>query len=167
MKENTKLTSSDWYKIKVELNVTTEEDGDAARTKIKTRVERANLDVDWERSWRLMETRGLCGDQKSFPFEILHNILPTNSRLFHMNQAISPDCNLCDGNVFGDLKHELLECSFNGILNDWIPAVLMDIDMSLINAELTNNNILTLNLEIEPEKKLAVVWFLTTALKLC
>ena len=110
--------------------------------------------------------KGLNPEQRSFLFKLVHNLLPTNNRLFKMNMAPSPQCDACGQGVVQDLPHVMLDCDTNGIINDWIVGVLFDIDPNLIHTELNSVNILCMNLDMEPEVFLPVVWFLTTAFSL-
>ena len=65
-----------------------------------------------------------------------------------------------------DLPHALLECSFNSSVNDWILAVLYNLDPSLIDADLSSINLITLNFQIQPASMFPVVWFLATSLRI-
>ena len=133
-----------------------------------SRVERLLLTVDWERTWNLVNIRGINGEQRSFLMKVIYNILPSNARLFRMNQSLSPNCDLCLHGPFQDLAHSMLECDFNGMINDWVTAVLLDIDPGLLNSVLSSINIVTLNLQTDGDMhvKLAVVWFLSKAMQL-
>ena len=91
---------------------------------------------------------------------MINNLFPTKSRLFRMNLAPSPICTLCNSGAVGDLSHDLVECDFNGVVNDWILAVLYDIDPSLINCEFSNLDIVTFNLPVDPEVEYAIWWFI-------
>ena len=108
------------------------------------------------------EKKGLSRDLTSFIFKILHNILPTKKRLFRMNMSNSPMCDLCDSNVEEDLPHALMDCDYNGVVNDWTLAVLFDIDPNLLSAETDSLNMVSLNIPMDPETVLPVLWFLST-----
>ena len=125
------------------------------------KVERLYPSGDWERTWNYLSTRGLSGEQRSFLFKFLHNILPTKKRLFRMKLAESPDCELCEHGLEGDLQHSLLSCDHNNVVNDWLIGVLIDLDPGLVDCELSARNILTLDFQINDCKKLAVLFFLT------
>ena len=119
--------------------------------------------VEWGRSWEYLRTKGLSGEQSSLWFQVFCNILPTRQRLFRLNIIASPICDLCTDNCEGSLEHSLLECSFNQV-NDWILGVLIDIESNLIDEDLSSSNILTLNIPLKMEVRLAVTWFLSTVL---
>ena len=159
-KDVSKMSSSEWYRILLKKYVT-EELGELEETETKLlKAERKHPEVDWERTWSLMLTKGLNGRQKSLIFKILHNILPTRARLHRMGLSDSPNCDLCPHGIVGDLTHALLDCDHNSVVNDWIIAVLFDIDPGLLDSELSSKNITTLNLNISEEKKLPVHLFL-------
>ena len=48
--------------------------------------------------------------------------IPTPASLFHMQirNTTSPNCQLCDQNLRGDLLHCLLTCSFNSEVSSWL-----------------------------------------------
>ena len=102
----------------------------------------------------------------SFAFKMIHNILPTKTRLYRMNLENSPKCVLCDSDTDEDLSHALIECSFNGLINDWILAVLFDIDPSLLNTELNSGDIVSFDIPLDAENKLPVVWFLLSVFQI-
>ena len=83
-----------------------------------------------------------------------------------MHIANTPTSDLCDSGVSGDLTHDLVECDFNGTFNDWILGVLINIDPSLLNCELSGVNIVGFNLPMDEDTALPVTWFLTTVFSL-
>ena len=114
----------------------------------------------------VMKMKGLNGDQTSFMIKMFYNILPTRERLYRMSLAESPFCDLCTAGVVGDLSHSFLKCDNNGVVNDWLLAVLLDIDPGLINADISSKNIISFNLQLDTETLLPVFWLLTTAFSL-
>ena len=123
-------------------------------------------EVDWTRTWEMMNSRGLDAEKTTFLFKLLHNILPLNSRLHRMNILESPFCSHCPHNIGEDSCHAFLACDYNGYANDWIITALIDIDDSLAHEELTPSNIATLNFNVAPETRLSVVWFLASVFPL-
>ena len=65
-----------------------------------------------------------------------------------------------------DKRKNLILCDYNSVVNDWIVAVMIDIEPSLVDSEITSDDIITLNLDITPESKLSMIWFLATSLSL-
>ena len=161
------MSSADWYKTLLEKHHTTEENDTGDIIPRMMKVERARPDVDWTRTWGMLNTKGLRGDQTSFLMKILYNILPTKGRLSRILRNESPVCSLCSHDIVEDTCHAFLQCEYNTVVNDWLVAVLIDIDPEIhINSELTGSNIIALNLEVDPNKKLAVLSFLATAFQI-
>ena len=158
-----KMTSKDWYKVVIERNIQTVIDGTGERVVKRMKVEKRHPDVDWSRSWNLLNSKGINSEQTSMMFRILHNLLPTRTRLFRMGLTDSPVCLLCPHGIAEDLPHALLECSGNSAVNDWVIAVLFDIDPGLLDYELSGTNLVTLNIGVENDMKLPVVCFLSLA----
>ena len=156
------MTSSQLYKILLGINITTEFSDLGAREKRQMKPEKLYPEVDWKDHWNILKTKGISSNQRSFIFKILHNILPTKSRLFRMNLSDSPLCPLCVHGETEDLVHSLLLCDYNSVINDWIIAVLFDLDPSLVLCEFSSIDIMLFNLQTEPEKRLPIVFFLAS-----
>ena len=129
-----------------------------------SRIERLYPEVDWGRSWEYMNMRGLGSEKMTFIFRMLHNLLPVNIRLFRMNLSATPTCQLCKHGHVEDIPHAVLECTFNSAINDWIVAVLYDIDTSLLDHPVTSLNLSTFNLPISHDGKFPVIWFIAAVL---
>ena len=69
-----KMSTSDWYKVLLEKNVTTEVNEDGIRKSKPTRVESKSPEVNWERTWDLANTRGISSLKTSFLLKLLYNI---------------------------------------------------------------------------------------------
>ena len=160
------LSSKDWYELILEKNVTSKVNDSGVREKILTRMEIKHPGVDWERSWETLNLKGLCATKITFLLKSWYNILPTKVRLHRLGLANSPLCELCLLGDVEDLEHALLGCTYNSFVNDWVIAVIIDIDPSLVEAELSSENIITLNIEIKDDRRFAVAWFLTTVLNI-
>ena len=87
-------------------------------------------------------------------------------RLLKMNLTNSPVCDLCDSDAEADLNHVLLECDFNSVVNDWVIAVIFDLEPSLLDVDMSSTNILNLNFPTDSETVLAVTWFLSSVFPL-
>ena len=59
---------------------------------IMCRVELANPDTDWERSWMLARLPGLGPENVSFLFKIMHQILPTQESVVRTSPRTNPEC---------------------------------------------------------------------------
>ena len=60
------MTEKQWYQLLLEDSCTMEEGNGGQRILIKCRVERANPEADWERSWKLARLPGLGSENISF-----------------------------------------------------------------------------------------------------
>ena len=105
--------------------------------------------------------KGMSGERTSFLMQCLYDILPVESRLNKLKVANNANCELCIHGIEEDLPHALLGCEYNGFVNDWIVAVLIDIDPCLAEDNLIAENIARLNIEIDDELMFPVVWFLS------
>ena len=101
-------------------------------------------------------TSGLSSEQTSFLFKMLHNILPTKSRLFRLHQKDSPACTLCTSGSSEDCLHALVTCSFNSEVKNWI----LDIS-SKVAPNSTMEDIVTLNLDINKHMVFPTIWLLS------
>ena len=57
---------------------------------------------------------------------MLHNLLPTQARLFHLKikNTPHPNCLLCDKSEPANLTHCLVTCPFNFDVSTWLMSVL-------------------------------------------
>ena len=117
-----KMKSGQWYKVLVENKITMEVADDGRRRLKPCRTELNNPDVNWGYVWELASQPGLDSTETSFLWRMLHNLLPTPARLFHMQirNTTSPNCQLCDQSLRGDLFHCLLTGSFNSEVSSWL-----------------------------------------------
>lgn len=128
------------------------------------RTELSNPEVDWQQSWKLASQPGLSSEEQTFLWRMLHNILPTQSRLHRlgMRNAPTPNCIFCERLEPDVLHHALLTCPKNKEVTDWL--------LSTLRPHLPNpqpQQIVLLNLEIVDEKfQLAVVWMISNVLSL-
>ena len=159
------MTEAEWYHLLLEENVTKEQDEEQVKTFRKCRVETANMENDWETSWRRMRLRGLGSELTSFLFKVLHQLLATQDRLLRINQAEdnSAICkaNGCSGEQIEDLKHALILCPGN----DGIGLKCLDVVKTLI-PDITAEGALLLQFESATSLELPVVWFLSSVWKM-
>ena len=79
---------------------------------IPCRVEDRNPEVAWGESYRLSRLPGLSPGSKSFLFKLIHTLLPSNERLHHLNQQLSPLCG-CRAGVVETYHHLFFDCELN------------------------------------------------------
>ena len=127
------MTAGMWYRVLMEDNITHQvTTSGTALTPCK--IELKYPQVDWEKAWSLAVTPGLSSKQLSFLWKMVHDLLPTQGRLFRLRipNANSDICSLCHSNQVGNLVHSLLLCPYNngeGLLlleklGNHIPGVL-------------------------------------------
>ncbi|KAK3925227.1 Transposon TX1 uncharacterized 149 kDa protein [Frankliniella fusca] len=75
----------------------------------KPRVYRLNGDADWPLVWGRVHSPLLPAAAKATWFRVVHDVLPTRTRLAAIKWVDSPRCLRCDG-VDDDLLHHLLGC---------------------------------------------------------
>ena len=115
-----------------------------------------NPSVSWDRSWEFACLRGLSSDQTSFIFKLLHNILPTGSRLHRLKQRESPVCTLCTSGLIDDCIHTFLTCNFNNGVNNWV----IEFSRKVVpNCSL--EDIICLNLELANPASFPLIWSLS------
>ena len=158
-----KMTEAQWYHLLLEENVTKEMNEEQGNRFSPCRVEIANENNDWETSWRRMRLKGLGSELISFLFKVLHQLLPTQERLFRINQANSAYCKAegCSGDQIEDLTHALILCpGNNGIGIKYLDAVKRHVP------DITAESALLLKFESNASMELAIVWFLSMAWKM-
>ena len=155
------MTTKQWYRVLVENNVTMETIEDNRRVWSPIKCELNFPDIVWDKTWELAQLRGLDSHLSSFLFKLLHNILPTASRLHRLNQKQTPACSMCPSGSDEDRVHALLECSYNGEVNDWI-AHFTHMTVPSCNA----SDIVNLNLHITEPMIFPLIWSLSLVLSL-
>ena len=117
------MTTENWYRLLLENHVTHTVDKSGVRQIIPCRVENPNLDL--ERIWNVATTPGLTSELKSFCWIMLHNLLPTKTRLYRIGLSESPNCDQCDDASPDTLTHSLLTCPCIGAAGSYLLSVLM------------------------------------------
>ena len=138
------MDTASWYRALLENYVTHTVNNEGILELKPCRVERKNLNIDWEKVWSLATTPGLSSEQTSFIWKMVHDLLPTRERLYRlsMQDIEDPLCDLCTLAVRDDLEHALLLCPYNAassytlrLIQNFIPraqpnrAVLLDLDI--------------------------------------
>ena len=121
------MKTGTWYRVLLEDKVTMQTDLNGRRSLIPCRAELKHPDADWESIWALANLKGLNSVEHTFLWRMLHDLLPTQARLFRLQMRNTPNsnCNLCDVVVPADLKHSLLTCPYNSEVTDWLMRVLL------------------------------------------
>ena len=133
----------------------TNEDG--LRKYIKCRAELQHPQNDWEKSWRLARLKGLESDQISLLWRLLHNLLPTQSRISRILQQQDTSCRLCQHHT-DDLLH-LFSCTSSNPVCQVLLRTLRTLQPNI-----SPQQILLLSLNLEPTMELPVVWLVSSTL---
>jgi hypothetical protein len=106
------MSTSQWVQILTEDGLTMEMVG-ARQQYIPCRAELCSPHTDCSLSWRICRLNGIGSDLATFNFKLLHGLLVTRLRLHHFTPAATATCTHCDDHADEDLRHALLQCSFN------------------------------------------------------
>ena len=157
------MTEKDWYTYLLEDQVIKEVGVSGMEEFIMCRVERAQPEADWEESWRLARLSGLGPENTSFIFRVLHQTLPTQERVARTKPGSSSKCKMvgCQADAEETLSHALIYCQ----ANDSVGIRLLDCIQG-VQPGLEAEAALRLELELEEDHELPVVWVFTTILRL-
>ena len=91
------MSSGMWYRVLLENNVTHQPSNSSSELR-PCRIEIKHPEVDGERSWSLAVTPGLSSKHLTFLWRMVHDLLPTQARLFRLkmpniNSEICSHCN--------------------------------------------------------------------------
>ena len=153
------MSEKQWYRLLLEDNCTMEEGMEQEQRYIMCRVELANPDADWERSWRLARLHGLGPENVSFLFKMIHQILPTQERVARASPRTSPACPMpgCRADR-EDLPHALVICGGN----DGVGMRMMTCLRNFV-PDLDVSSALRLDFEVDEQMQLPLVWLAGTA----
>ena len=104
----------------------------------------------------------LCG--QTFLWRMVHNLLPTQARLFRLKMRNAPthNCPLCEAIEPADNIHSLLTCSFNSEVSRWL--------MTLLHVHLPDvqpKQVVLLDLgAVDESLELPLVWLIANTLSL-
>lgn len=158
------MSTSEWYRLILEKDVTMEEEETGQRQYIPCRVEKYRPELDWDWSWSLARQKGLNSDQLTFLWQMMHDLLPTQSRLHRISPhtATSPACIMCEEGAEGSLSHELVSCDYVAEVGEWLINCLR---VNLGLPQLTAVQLVTLDLpEMIDSSSLPAVWLVSHTL---
>ena len=107
-------------------NHVTHEHSESGQVLRPCRAEVKHPEIEWERVWKMAVTPGLPSQYLTFLWKMLHDLLPSQERLFRlkMPNVVSGNCTHCDQNVPGNLTHSLLLCPYNDEAGNFLLDVL-------------------------------------------
>ena len=149
------MSSSQWYRVLLEDNVTMSTMTDSTRVYNPCKAELANPTMDWQLTWHLVRLKGLGPKHSSFLWKLVHLLLPIRERLHRLSATTTPTCTLCNQNSTEDLLHTFDDCTFNQgaglnlimVLKEHSPAITMD---QVLQLEFSG---------LEEDMEFPVVWF--------
>ena len=160
------MSSRSWYVFLLNKHVLLEEsvgdDGTPQTSKVMCKVEINAPDLDWDMMWSHARMKGLTNDNRAFLWRMLHNILPTQARLFVTSRNVtSPNCIMCEENETDDIKqHSFKSCDHSKEAMTWLINIIIQMDPST-----TLEKIVTLHFEpLNCDHLLECIWI--TALTL-
>ena len=158
------MTSGQWYKVLLENNITMQEDENGRRSLKPCRAELHHPDVDWEQSWQLASLKALTSEDQTFLWKMLHDILPTQSRLHKMGMknAPTPYCTICSTSEPDLLPHALVTCPSNSEVSEWLLQVIHQHVPGLLPQQLV---LLDLGI-LEDSIMFPIVWLISNVLSL-
>ena len=158
------MSTSQWYRLIVEKEVTMEENEAEERKYIPCRVERLRPELDWDLSWSLARQKGLDSDQLTFLWRMMHDLLPTQSRQHRISPLTtpSPACLMCEEGAEGSPSHELVSCDYSAEVSMWLLGCLRQ---NLHIPQLTATQLVTLDLPgLTNSSRLPAVWLVAHTL---
>ena len=119
--------------------------------------------TNWERTWRLARLTGLGPKNVSFLFRVLHQTLPNQERIARIRPGSSSACKAlgCDTNSEETLEHAIFYCD----ANDGVGTKVMEA-LHKVQQVLEAEDVLRLELQVDEEDELPVVWFLATTIRI-
>ena len=118
------MSTTQWYRVLLEQNLTMVESENSRMEYIKSRAEIASPRTDWETSWGRPRLKGLSSEAMSFLWKLLHNILPTEERLSRILANSAAQCKLCPVPVIADQAHCLFQFPSTRQVGSWLLAMV-------------------------------------------
>ena len=153
------MSTSQWYRVLLEKEVTMAETDDHNMEYIKSRAELASPSTDWELTWTRSRLKGLGSEATSFLWKLLYKILPTEEIVARILINSSLNCKLCPNPVVADLEHSFFNC-----------VSTQHVGRSLLSAvrhyapEVTPSGLLRLEFDEQGENEMPLVWIISHAL---
>ena len=116
----------------------------------------------WADIWFLAKIKGISNQARTFMWRLLHNLLPSEQRLFRLKKTQSPRYILCLENLEDDIwQHSFSLCSFSNPAMEWMMKVIQSMDPTITKEK-------SIFLQIEPINKdntLPCVWIISETLQ--
>ena len=108
------MTMKQWYRYLLEENVTMRDVDDEGRKElVPCRIELGDPNKNWDEIYRLSRLHGLTALEKSKLFCIIHELLPSNERVWRIIPTNNPTCTVCDSEENESYDHYFFSCLAN------------------------------------------------------
>ena len=154
-----RMSTAQWYRLLLEMNITMEKKDDDTMEYIKSRAEINYPENDWDESWRRARIRGLGSQAFSFLWRLLHNLLPTEDRLSRILPNSSPNCKICPLQVIADQSHCFFQCRSTVETGNWLLSVIRHHDHSV-----TASKLIKLDFKCSDSAEMPLVWIVAQSL---
>ena len=156
------MSSKQWYDYLIDILILKQQveqpDGTSLLEPLKCKSEQLWPSLEWPIIWKRARMPGLSNDSRSFLFKLLHNILPTQERLFRITRTTFSDvCVCCDSGLTDNVwNHSFTACSHTLPAMNWLMSSLSSFDPS------TNlDKIIWLQVDTTNEtNELAAIWLI-------
>ena len=114
------MTVKQWYNYLIEKHVTS----DHEHRLLPCRVESMNPDINWNTAWSNVRMPAIPNASKAFAWKLLHDLLPTEKRLFSASNIPSNKCKVsCPGDPIADLEHCFFDCKLTSEVGMWLLSI--------------------------------------------
>ena len=158
------MSIKQWYLVLLEDRVIMKEgEGEGPLALRPIRPEILHPDIEWSQVWSLARTRGLGSELISFQFKMLHDLLPTQSRLSRLgmddvNRGVCLHCRL----ERDDLVHSIFQC----ITNNGVGQALLEVIQQIVPGMVAERAVLLdFQCQLSIEESLATQCILVTGMK--
>ena len=147
------MTTAEWYRVLLELEVTMVDTETNSMEYRKSRSELSSPSTDWELTWGRARLKGLGSEATSFLWKLLHHILPTEERVARILPNSSEYCRQCPTPTPANLEH----CFFNCVSTNNVGRSLLQA-IRLHDPAVTPAGLLRLEFTAEEANEMPIVW---------
>ena len=144
------MSTRDWYRFILQRDVTMTLDENNLQILKPCRIERNMPDKNWPMIWLRVRQSALHSEVVSFGWKMIHELLPTESRLSATIRNTPPLCKFkCQNSPVADLQHCLLSCNLVKDVGIWLLSMIRhhyksqisEVDLLLLNMDLCESTI--------------------------
>lgn len=120
------MKTKDWYNYFLSKDLHENNTGDKKLCKIEIK----HPDWNWSLIWKRITNKLILDEQKSFLWNFMHDLLPTNERKSITQRNTLPICGKCtSNNVDNILQHTFTSCTYSSDVMKWLQGVLSNLDI--------------------------------------